>query len=73
MRSHERTHDTLTTCFFSKCVVANDSVCSGFALKTSLNRLAAAGPATAFAGVTAFLMHQAGLTTARALRAAPVC
>ncbi len=32
MRSHELTHDTLTTCFLSKCVVANDSVCSGFAL-----------------------------------------
>jgi|GEM_PF-1111169 hypothetical protein len=31
MRSHELTHDALTACFFSKYVVANDPVCSGFA------------------------------------------
>ncbi len=33
MRSHELTHNTLTISFFSKYVVANDSVRSGFALK----------------------------------------
>ena len=32
MRSHELTHNTLTISFFRKYVVANASVCSGFAL-----------------------------------------